>query len=326
MNINKISELCDRFVILIDKSNNSLIGNVQEIDNPKFFISVPTHTFYFKLVKNGKNTYQIQCLNTFKILIVKPDGSVFFEEYFVLKDLESSLFYCVYDDISLSLFPSSRPDSILYFNERLSLKKLDIEFNEDDQTIFEYEQIDYSNLVVLSNMSNIYDGIKIVENKSIKDFFYNILNLYHNVPDHLIVCFGKPLFPLDYYIEKEHWGFIDRYFNMANLETYKRIVDLSNINSIEMITSNNQEWLEIDSIMNNIPKLSSTQMIWLKIINADINNNVYFSSISTFILKGSLIKKRQFKYYNDIYLLLERSNDIKIHNLIIYALYTIFFE
>jgi hypothetical protein len=326
MNINKISELCDRFVILIDKSNNSLIGNVQEIDNPKFFISVPTHTFYFKLVKNGKNTYQIQCLNTFKILIVKPDGSVFFEEYFVLKDLESSLFYCVYDDISLSLFPSSRPDSILYFNERLSLKKLDIEFNEDDQTIFEYEQIDYSNLLVLSNMSNIYEGIKIVENKSIKDFFYNVLNLYHNVPDHLIVCFGKPLFPLDYYIEKEHWGFIDRYFNMANLKTYKRIVDLSNINSIEMITSNNEEWLEIDSIMNNIPKLSSTQMIWHKIIDADINNNVYFSSISTFILKGSLIKKRQFKYYNDIYLLLERSNDIKIHNLIIYALYTIFFE
>jgi hypothetical protein len=326
MNINKISELCDRFVILIDKSNNSLIGNVQEIDNPKFFISVPTHTFYFKLVKNGKNTYQIQCLNTFKILIVKPDGSVFFEEYFVLKDLESSLFYCVYDDISLSLFPSSRPDSILYFNERLSLKKLDIEFSEDDQTIFEYEQIDYSNLLVLSNMSNIYEGIKIVENKSIKDFFYNVLNLYHNVPDHLIVCFGKPLFPLDYYIEKEHWGFIDRYFNMANLQTYKRIVDLSNINSIEMITSNNEEWLEIDSIMNNIPKLSSTQMIWHKIIDADINNNVYFSSISTFILKGSLIKKRQFKYYNDIYLLLERSNDIKIHNLIIYALYTIFFE
>ena len=326
MNINKISELCDRFVILIDKSNNSLIGNVQEIDNPKFFISVPTHTFYFKLVKNGKNTYQIQCLNTFKILIVKPDGSVFFEEYFVLKDLESSLFYCVYDDISISLFPSSRPDTILYFNDRLSLKKLDIEFNEDDQTIFEYEQIDYSNLVVLSNMSNIYDGIKIVENKSIKDFFYNILNLYHNVPDHLLVCFGKPLFPLDYYIEKEHWGFIDRYFNMANLKTYKRIVDLSNINSIEMITDNNQDWLEIDSIMNNIPKISSTQMIWHKIINADINNNVYFSSISTFILKGSLIKKRQFKYYNDIYLLLERSNDIKIHNLIIYALYTIFFE
>lgn len=326
MNINKISELCDRFVILIDKSNNSLIGNVQEIDNPKFFISVPTHTFYFKLVKNGKNTYQIQCLNTFKILIVKPDGSVFFEEYFVLKDLESSLFYCVYDDISISLFPSSRPDTILYFNDRLSLKKLDIEFNEDDQTIFEYEQIDYSNLVVLSNMSNIYDGIKIVENKSIKDFFYNILNLYHNVPDHLLVCFGKPLFPLDYYIEKEHWGFIDRYFNMANLKTYKRIVDLSNINSIEMITDNNQDWLEIDSIMNNIPKISSTQMIWHKIINADINNNVYFSTISTFILKGSLIKKRQFKYYNDIYLLLERSNDVKIHNLIIYALYTIFFE
>ena len=326
MNINKISELCDRFVILIDKSNNSLIGNVQEIDNPKFFISVPTHTFYFKLVKNGKNTYQIQCLNTFKILIVKPDGSVFFEEYFVLKDLESSLFYCVYDDISISLFPSTRPDSILYFNDRLSLKKLDIEFNEDDQTIFEYEQIDYSNLLVLSNMANIYDGIKIVENKSIKDFFYNILNLYHNVPDHLIVCFGKPLFPLDYYIEKEHWGFIDRYFNMANLKTYKRIVDLSNINSIEMITHNNEEWLEIDSIMNNIPKISSTQMIWHKIINADINNNVYFSSISTFILKGYLIKKRQFKYYNDIYLLLERSNDVKIHNLIIYALYTIFFE
>ena len=66
-------------------------------------------------------------------------------------------------------------------------------------------------------------------------------------------------------------------------------------------------------------------MIWHKILNADINSRVYFSSLTTFILKGDTIKSRPFKYYNDLYLLLERTNDIKIHNLIIYGLYTIFF-
>lgn len=325
MNISTINELCDKFVIMIDKNNNSLLGNVSKLENPKIFISLPNHTFYFKLVKNSVNTYQIQCLNTFKILVVRPDGSVFFEEYFQLKDLQQSLFYGVYDEISISLFSIAKKDTILYFNDRLSVKNIHETFSEDDQTIFEYEQIDYSNIMALTSQPAIFEGLKIVDTKNIKELFYNILNIYHNLPDSLFISFGKPLFPLDYYIQNEHWCFIDRYFNMSNLKTHKRQVDLGILTDLEMIPSNETDWLEVDSITNNIPKLSATQMIWHKILNADLNGRVYFSTLNTFFLKGSMIKLRPFKYYNDIYLLLERTTDIKIHNLIIYGLYTIFF-
>ena len=325
MNIAKINELCDKFVILIDKNNNNLRGNVAKLENPKIFISLPNHTFYFKLVKNSENTYQVQCLNTFKILVVRPDGSVFFEEYFQLKDLQQSLFYGVYDDISISLFSLAKKDTILYFNGRLSLKGIDESFSQEDQTIFEYEEIDYSNTWALTNQPAIFDGLKIIDSQNIKELFYNILNIYHNLPDNLFISFGKPLFPLDYYILNEQWCFIDRCFSMNNLKTYKRQVDLGVLTDLEMFPSNENDWLEVDSISNNIPKLSATQMIWHKILNADINSRVYFSSLTTFILKGDTIKSRPFKYYNDIYLLLERTNDIKIHNLIIYGLYTIFF-
>jgi hypothetical protein len=97
------------------------------------------------------------------------------------------------------------------------------------------------------------------------------------------------------------------------------------MNTIDILPTDSSEWLEIDSVINSIPKISSTQMIWHKIINGDLDSNIYFSSISTYILTSNSIKKHSFKYYNDIYLLLERSNDIQIHNLMIYALYTIFF-
>jgi hypothetical protein len=325
MNINTINNLCDKFVIALDKYNNNLLGNVPEIENFKIFISVSNRTFYFKLIKNRDNLYQIQCLNTYKILILKEDGNVFFEEYFQLKDLQSSLFYIVYDEISISLFPYYKPENIVTFNEGLSIKNINEDFTDIEQTIFEYETIDYSNILFLSNTSYLYPGIKIVETKSIKDFFYNILTVYQNMPEYLFVCFGKPLFPLDYYINQKHWCLIDRYFNIGNLKTYKRNVDLSCINNIDLIPAANDDWLEIDSIINNIPKISSTQMIWNKIINADLNSNIYFSSISTYILSSEIIKKNSFKYYNDIYLLLERASDVHIHNLMIYALYTIFF-
>jgi hypothetical protein len=325
MNINTINKLCDRYVIMLDKFNNNLIGNIDEIENLKIFISVPTHTFHFKLIKNRDNIYQIQCLNTFKILTIKDDENVFFEEYFELTDLQSSFFYCIYDEINVSLFSFSKPNYILCFNQRLCIKNIDIDFLENDQTIFEYESIDYNNILFLCNRSNLFSGIKVVETKTIKDFFYNILNIYKNVPEYLFLCFGKPLFPLDYYISQKHWVYIDRYFDINNMKTYKRRVNLSDINNIDIIPSDNNDWLEIDSISSSIPKISSTQMIWQKIINGNFDNNVYFCSTSTYILRGESIKKHSFKYYNDIYLLLDRSNDIQIHNLMIYALYTIFF-
>jgi hypothetical protein len=325
MNIGKITELCEKYIIIIDPNQNNLLENINELSNPKFSISIPNYTFHFKLVKNEKNIYQVQCLNTFKILVVKEDGSVYFEEYLQLKKIQPSLFYVVYDSISISLFSLARSNTILYFNERLSLKSMDEPFSNDDQTIFEYEQIDYSNLVVITNQPSLYLGIRIMETNNIKELFYNILNIYHNTPEQLLISLGNRLFPLDYYIENENWIFVDRYFNINNLKTYKRKLNLDELNTIEIIPSDENSWLEIDSVVNNIPKISSTQMIWHKIINGNVNNPVYFSTLTTFSVRGSVIKSRPFKYFNDIYLLLDKSNDVKIHNLLIYALYTIFF-
>ena len=325
MNIGRITELCEKYIILIDTNHNNLLENVKELTNPQISISIPNHIFHFKLVKNDTNVYQIQCLNTFKILVVNNDGSVFFEEFFQLKNIQPSLFYVVYDSISISLFSLVKKNTILYFNDRLSLKNIDETFSDDDQTIFEYDQIDYSQLLVITNKPSAYSGIRTIETNNIKELFYNILNIYHNIPEQLIISLGNRLFPLDYYIENENWIFIDRYFNMNNFKTYKRKLNLDELNKIETIPSDETSWLEIDSVVNNIPKISATQMIWHKIINGDINNRIYFSSLSTFSVKGSVIKNRSFKYFNDIYLLLDKSNDIKIHNLLFYALYTIFF-
>jgi len=38
MNVNKLNELCDKFIILIDKNSNNLTGGVSEINHPKIMI------------------------------------------------------------------------------------------------------------------------------------------------------------------------------------------------------------------------------------------------------------------------------------------------
>lgn len=326
MNVNKLNELCDKFVILIDKNSNNLTSGVSEINHPKIMIHLPGQTYSFKLVRMKQNVYQIQCLSSYKILTVLENGNVFFDEYFQLKNLNASLFFVVYDSISISLFPLIKPNTVLIFNEGLSIKSINDTFANDDQTIFEYESLDYSSLQVLAVQPAPFPSINVIKISSVKDLFYNILNIYNKPPSQLMVCLANDaLFPLDYYIENENWMFIDRYFSLNNLKTYKRKLENKDLILTEMIPMSSDNWLEIDPIINMIPKLSSTQMIWQKIIKAEFNLPVYFSTLSTFIIQGDIIKKRSFKYYNDIHLLLERTTDEKIHNLIRFSLYTIFF-
>jgi len=99
MNVNKLNELCDKFIILIDKNSNNLTGGVSEINHPKIMIHLPGQTYSFKLVRIKQNVYQIQCLSSYKILTVLENGNVFFDEYFQLKNLNASLFFLVYDSI-----------------------------------------------------------------------------------------------------------------------------------------------------------------------------------------------------------------------------------
>ncbi len=327
MNISKLNELCDKFVIMMDKTANNLAGGISEIAHPKIMIHVPSgQTFTFKLVKMKTHVYQVQCLSSYKILTVLDNGNVFFEEYFQLKNLNASLFFVAYDSISISLFPLSKPDNILIFNEGLSLKSIHAEFGDNDQTIFEYGHIEYGSLQIIANQPTFFQNLNVMKISNVKELFYSILNLYQRMPDQVLICMANnPMFPLDFYIENENWMFIDRYFDLRTSKTFKRKLENTDLTSTEMMPLSPEQWLEIESISNLIPKANSTQMIWHKIIKAELHLPVYFSTLSTFIIQGQNIKKRSFKYYNDIHLLLERTTDEKIHNLIKLALYTIFF-
>ena len=41
MNIGKITELCEKYIIVIDTNQNNLLENINELSNPKFSISTP---------------------------------------------------------------------------------------------------------------------------------------------------------------------------------------------------------------------------------------------------------------------------------------------
>ena len=48
MNIGKITELCEKYIIVIDTNQNNLLENINELSNPKFSIypSLLIHFFY----------------------------------------------------------------------------------------------------------------------------------------------------------------------------------------------------------------------------------------------------------------------------------------
>ena len=85
INTQQIFKLCDNFIIDIDRNENNLMQPKCEfLINPIIIIETPAHTFRFKLIYKDpmKQKFQIQCLDSFKILILNNEGRLFFDDYF----------------------------------------------------------------------------------------------------------------------------------------------------------------------------------------------------------------------------------------------------
>ena len=141
----QIFKLCDNYTINIDRNNNNLMHqNFDVLVNPVIIIETAFHTFKFKLLYKDKNKkcFQIQCLDSLKILIFNSEGKLFFDDYFNINssNINNSIFYGVYDNIAICFFLSSDPNLILCFNQKLYLKSIIDEFKDEDQTIFLYER------------------------------------------------------------------------------------------------------------------------------------------------------------------------------------------
>jgi hypothetical protein len=303
---------------------------VPRLENGRIFISTPAngHRFNFKIIWNKPGLAQIQCLSSFKLMTVNSNKEVYFEEYFKLNDLSVSLFYVVYDEISLCVFPFRFPNLLLTYNEGLYFKSIDNNsISPEEQTIFEYDQLEYSGFQIITNQPSAnYPGIQVVKVETMKEAFHSIVSNFYNLPDKILLCLsGRLMFPLDFYVDNENWCFVDRKFSLPSIKTYKRNVDLGHLAELEFLPKSEDEWIEIKSISDEIPKLGDTQMIWDKLINSQISGDIYFSSLGTYIVTSSQLTKKNANYYNKIYNLLEKTKDPRIQKLIEYALMTIFF-
>lgn len=329
MNIDKINNLCQSYIIALDPERNSLRGNVPVINNGRIFVSMPnnSHRFNFKIVWHKPGIAQIQCLSSFKLLTINKNNEVYFEEYFKLADLNISLFYVIYDEIAVCLFPVRDPNLILIYAEGLYFKSLETPFETEEQTIFEYDLIDYSCIHVITNQPMLdLSGVQMIRVDNIRECLLNIITNYYNLPEKILICLGKLMFPIDFYIENESWCLVDRKFSMPSMRTYKRKLDINNLADLEFISENEADWVEIKSIADEIPPLHNTQMVWDKLISSQISNTIYYSSLNTYIITRSQIQSKNANYYNKIIGLLEKSKDPKVHKLIEYALMTIFFS
>ena len=330
MNIDKIKKLGNDFIIAIDIEKNSLLSNVPILKNGRIFVSKPGngHRFDFKIIWHKKGIAQIQCLSSYKLMTINQKNEVYFEEYFKLNDLSVSLFYVVYDEISLCVFPFRFPNFLLTYNEGLYFRSTDHNnISPEEQTIFEYDQIQYDDLQIITNQNNlVYDGIEIIHVTSIKEAIHSIVINYYNLREKILLCFGKLMFPMDFYLDQENWCFVDRKFSFPKMRTYKRDIELGNLTDLEFLPTDDREWMEIKSIADEIPKLVDTQMIWDKLISNNISGDIYYSSLGTYIVTSEQIRKKNVNYYNKIYNLLDKTKEPRIYKLIEYALMTIFFS
>ena len=178
MNIDKINNLCQSYIIALDPERNSLRGNVPVINNGRIFVSMPnnSHRFNFKIVWHKPGIAQIQCLSSFKLLTINKNNEVYFEEYFKLADLNISLFYVIYDEIAVCLFPVRDPNLILIYAEGLYFKSLETPFETEEQTIFEYDLIDYSFIHVITNQPMLdLSGVQMIRVDNIRECLLNII-------------------------------------------------------------------------------------------------------------------------------------------------------
>ena len=322
LNIEFIKELNKKYIVDIDIDRCNL-KNSLPISN---FTQIALHNnnieFYFKLIFKQKNIVQLQCLSSFKILIIMEDNTIFFEEFLKINELKFTLFEIVYDEYSICLFPLHVQNTILCFNERLFIKPLYNVFEQNDQTIFHYEPIQNDNIVIITN--SLQTNFKTLKIQNIKELFYTLLTNYSNINDNILISFGVSVFPIEYYIKQEIWTYIDR--KIENNECYHRNqMKKTNLYEIDILPPDN-EWIIGDkNTMVLLPKISDLNLIWYRFVSEKSDIPKYFCSSNTYIINKDMVYKHPIEYYNKIYVLLDKVSDKKIEYLFQIAIFSIFF-
>jgi hypothetical protein len=322
LSIDLIKELNKKFIIDIDIENCNLNNRIKISKYSQIKIVNDNKEFNFKIIFKENNTVQLQCLSSFKILMMMDDNSIFFEEFLKINETKSSLFQIVYDEYTVCLFPLHTPNTIICFNERLFIKPLNTIFDKNDQTIFQYEPIMFDNIIVITN--SYQTNFKTYKITNIKELFYTLLTNYSNISDNVLISFGDTIFPTEFYIKQETWTYIDRKIenNQCFFRTPNKKISLYDI---EILPDNN-EWIIGDkNTIQLLPKLSDLNLLWYRFISEKTDIPIYFSSSNTYIISKEMIYRHSPEYYNKIYVLLERVSDKKIEYLFQIAIFSIFF-
>ena len=336
INTQQIFKLCDNYTINIDRNSNNLMQPKSEfILNPIIIIETPIHTFRFKLIykDSSKKNFQIQCLDSFKILILNNDGKLFFDDYFNINssNINNSIFCGVYDNIAICFFLLTDTNLILCFNEKLYLKSITDEFTDQDQTIFLYEEYIY-NLKIITNepkFINIDSQQYIHKIENVKGVFDFITKNYNNLPEKIFIQLNQFPIPFDFFYEKNVDTFLDRSFDLHARCIYRRVYKYQSILDLDEFCQNTEvDYFDTSASQNVehlLPKNDEIIIIWTKLINSEIPAPIYFNSAGIYIVSKELIQNKPVSYYNKILTLLERKNEQKIFNLFQFSLYTIFF-
>ena len=322
LNIEFIKDLNKKFIVDIDTNMCNLNNPIKISNSTQIALYNNNIDFYFKLIFKENNIVQLQCLSSFKILIIMDDKTIFFEEFLKINEIKLSLFQIVYDEYSICLFPLHVSNTILCFNERLFIKPLHTIFDKNDQTIFPYEPITNNNIMIITN--NLQTNFKTLKISNIKELFYAILTNYSDLLDNILISFGNSLYPIEFYIKQETWTYIDR--KIENNECFHRSVNKQlNLYDIDILPDDN-EWLVGDkNTMLLLPKLSDFNLLWYRFVSDKADIPKYFSSSNTYIISRDMIYKHPIEYYNKIYVLLDKVSDKKIEYLFQIAIFSIFF-
>ena len=336
LNIQQIFKLCDSYIIDIDRNDNNLINpNIEYFSNLMFTVDTDEHIFKFKIInnKNIKNKFQIQCLDTFKILILTNDGNLFFEDFFNINNnnIENTLFYAVYDNIAITFFPSNNTNLILCFNDKLYLKSINDDFMDNDQTIFLYGEMSYNVKIITTNLE-FFDFNKekyMININDIKGVFDFISKNYQSLPEKIFIQLNKSSIPFEFFYQTAMPTFLDRIFDLTNRTINRRIYNYKSILDIDMECQNSEidyyDRKSSQTVEQLLPRNDEIIIIWTKLINSQIPTPIYYNSSGTYLIDKSYILNKPLIYYNKIIALLEKKNDQRIFNLFQFSLYTIFF-
>jgi hypothetical protein len=331
LNNQDIFKLCDNFTINIDRFNNNLVSENINISNTFFSIDTSEHTFRFKIIVLDKHRAKVMCLDSYKYLTCDQYNNSYFVDYY--NDNDNSIFYYVADDINVCFFPSKNTNLILCYGNELMFKDVNNQnIDVDDQTIFIYNELDYSLIIYLHTLDNKhnYHNIKI---SNICDIFSKICQQFDSINNYsgLLIQLTELDIPHDFFINYLP-TYLDRRLNIENMTVYKRVLNKTNIIDIDIFPDNTS----IDyfgDIGNNIehllPSRHNMNVIWNKIINirGDLPSNIYFNTSGIYYVNIENILKKGLSYYQNILALLsKKNNDQKIYNFIQFSLYYILYN